>query len=157
MARSTKRAERINEQAFIAENLFNNPQMLTIYPLSQARKKPFSDMYGNHLEPADISDVVPRADLVHSKGAVKDFYKFTYNPALNAKPSTVACVPSKLIKAVITPTTNFRYKFTTKAEDTIYGTIPYTCYVTPDNDVIRKLFDELPGSTDDKNIRVIGQ
>lgn len=156
MVRSSNRSERTNEKAFIQKHLFSNPKDVALYPLTQSLGQPFVNAQGKHIEPNEIDDIVPRVDLVHSKGAVKDFYKLTYNPALNAEPSTVVCLPRS--KANDIPSGNFKYKFTTKAENTIYGTMTYSCYVTPDNDFIKTLFEiTLPGTLDDNKIKTIGQ
>ncbi len=156
MVRSSNRSERNNEKAFIQKHLLSDPKDIALFPLTQSLGQPFVNVDGEHIEPNSINDVAPRVDLVHSKGAVKDFYKLTYNPALDAKPSTVICLPRS--KANEIPSGNFRYKFTTKAENTIYGTMTYSCYVTPDNDLIKTLFEKLPGTINEKSgIKTMGQ
>ena len=156
MVRSENRAERNNEKAYILENLLNNPQEIEQFPLTQTIKQPFLNEEGKHIKPKDEKDIAPRVDLVHSKGAVKDYYKLKMNPKIDAKLSTVTCLPRSRSK--IAPEGNFRYKFTTKAENTIYGTIPYSCYVTPDNEKIKNLFETLPGTLDkETGIKTMGQ
>lgn len=154
MVRSTNRAERNNEKAYLLQNLLNDPKEISQFPLTQTLKQPFLDTKGKHIAPKDKTDIAPRVDLLHSKGAFKDFYKLKMDPTSDEKPSTVACVPGR----GPAPTGNFKYKFTTKAEDTAYGTITYSCYVTPDNNKIKTLFETLPGTIDEKSgIKTMGQ
>lgn len=153
MVRSAHRTERNNEKAFLLDKMLNDMSEVAQFPLTQSSGQPYIDKAGKHIAPRQKTDLIPRVDLVHSKGEVKDFYKLKMNPTIDAKPSTVVCVP----RAGKLPEGNFKYKFTTKAENTVFGTMPYTCYVTPDNEKIKNLLETLPGIVDAKGMKTMGQ
>lgn len=149
LKRSTRRP---SEKAYILNNLLNNPQMYQQFPLAQNKGQMFMDSSGKHIVPENKKKIVARADLIHSKGSVKDFYKLKNNP-YRFERSKVLCLPRSRAREV--PSGNFSYKFTTKAAGTKYGTMYYTCYVDTGSAKIKKLFESLPGK-EIRGIKVIG-
>ena len=92
MVRSTAKRDRRNEKEYILNNLLDKPYEFSHFPLAQYKGRMFMDSAGKHISPTNKDEIVPRADLVHSKGSVKNFYKLKKSP-WRVGSSRVVCLP----------------------------------------------------------------